>query len=73
MGMVTFRIPNELRQEMSHVKINWSAYVRQAISEVVDSQRKQRLIQALHLAVSPKNRAPSGTAAGLIRTIRAHG
>lgn len=73
MSMVTFRIPDELRQEMGRVKINWSAYVRQAISEVVESQRKQRLIRAFHLAVSPKTRPPSGTAAAIIRAIRAYG
>jgi hypothetical protein len=74
MGMVTFRIPQELRKEMDHIKINWSAYIRQSISAVVDSQKKQRFIHTFHRLRVPPHRPPTpGTAAAIIRQMREHG
>ena len=74
MGMVTFRIPDALRQEMAHTNINWSAYIRQTISEVIASQKKQRFIQSFHrLTGLHARRSKAGTAAALIRQMREHG
>ena len=74
MSMVAFRIPDELRKEMAQIKINWSAYIRQSISEIVASQKKQQFIHTFHRLTGPHKRQPkSGTAAGLIRQMRAHG
>ena len=73
MSMVTFRIPDELRKEMAHIKINWSAYIRQSISEIVASQRKQAFIQRCHRLTGPQKRQPKvGSAAALIRQTREH-
>ena len=73
MSMVAFRIPDELRKEMAQIKINWSAYIRQSISEIVASKKKQQFIDTFHRLTGPQKRQPKvGTAAALIRQTREH-
>ena len=71
MSMVTFRIPDIIRKRMAKVKINWSEYIRHAISEALESDTKRVLIRKV-LALRSQAHAPRGTAARIIRTIRDH-
>ena len=71
MSVMTFRIPDALRKRMAKVHINWSEYVRQAISDALESDTKKALMRKV-IALRSKARASRGTAAGIIRAIRNH-
>ena len=48
MTTVAFRIPDDMKKQMDHAKINWSDYVRHAIGEALHSQKKRDLMRKLH-------------------------
>jgi len=71
MGMMTLRIPNEMRKEMAQIKINWSDYLRRSITEALESEHKRQMIQRVHQLLKNKKRLlPAGTASQLIRSMR---
>lgn len=71
MAIVTLRIPDDVRKRMAKVKINWSEQLRQAISEVLESDTKSSLLRKV-VALRSQAHASRGTAARILRTIRDH-
>ena len=71
MSVITLRVPDLLRQRMARVKINWSEYIREAISEALESDTKRALIRKVQQLRSGET-APAGTATSIIRAIRDH-
>ena len=71
MSVVTFRIPDAIRKRMAKVKINWSEYIRHAISDVLESDTKKGLLRKA-LLLRSHSHPPRGTATRIIRTIRDH-
>ena len=71
MSIVTFRISDTLKRQMARVRINWSAYVRQAISDALESDEKKSLIRRARSART-RSRIPGGPAARIIRSVREH-
>ena len=72
MTTVAFRIPEELKHQMSKVKINWSEYVRSSIQEAISSEKKRQWFAQLKQRIG-KRKSPSGTAARIIRLLRDNG
>lgn len=72
MTTVAFRIPDEMKKQMDHAKINWSDYVRHAIGEVLHSQKKRDLMQKLHGLSQNQPRVKAGTAVKILRHMRDH-
>lgn len=73
MSMLAIRISTALKKEMNRTKINWSEYLRQSISEALDSERKKRFFQKVHGLGVRRAKTSRGTAAFLIRHMRDHG
>ena len=71
MSVITFRIPDILKKRMNGVKINWSEYIRHAISDVLESDTKKTFLQKIQTLRS-QTHAPRGTAARIIREMRDH-
>ena len=71
MSVITFRIPDILKKRMTGVKINWSEYIRHAISDVLESDTKKTLLQKIQ-ALRSQAHAPRGTAVRIIREMRDH-
>ena len=71
MSIMTFRIPDAIKKRMARVHINWSEYVRHAISEALESDTKKTLIRKV-MALRSKTHASRGTATSIIRTNRDH-
>ena len=69
MSVITLRVPDLLRKRMARVKINWSEYIREAISEALESDVKRTLIRRVRQIRSGET-TPAGTAASIIRAIR---
>lgn len=38
-NVITVKVPSELKKKMKQVKVNWSAYIRNAIQQKIDEQR----------------------------------
>jgi hypothetical protein len=72
MGMLAVRISGELKNQMGRVPINWSEYLRKSIEEVLASKKKHELIRRLQKLQDSVSRPRAGTAARIIRKIRAH-
>jgi len=72
MSLIALRVPNEMKKEMAHVKINWSEYLRQSIQEALESEKKRGLIQKMQHMLVGEKRTPRGTAARLVRKMRDH-
>ena len=71
MSIVTFRVPDDIRKRMARVKINWSAYIRHAISDALESNTKSVLLRKV-LTLRSTARASRGSSARIIRAIRDH-
>ena len=71
MSVVTFRVPDLIRKRMAKVKINWSEYIRHAISDALESNTKSVLLRKV-MALRSQTRASRGTSARIIRAIRDH-
>ena len=72
MTTVAFRIPDEMKQQMDRVDINWSDYVRHAISEALHSEEKRDLLRKLQGYPRGSGKVPAGTAVSILRGIREH-
>ena len=71
MGMVAFRIPNEMKEQMDRADINWSDYIRRAINEALQSKQKRELIRKIH-AVTGVKKAKAGSSVKILRKLREH-
>ncbi len=69
MSVITFRVPDSLRKRMMKVKINWSDYVRRAISEALDSDTKKDLLKKVH-QMNKGRSVPKGFSEQLVRHMR---
>ena len=72
MTTVAFRIPEELKHQMSRVKINWSEYVRGSIQEALASERKRQWFAHMKQRIG-KLKSPLGTADHIVRSLRDNG
>ena len=69
MSVVTFRVPDAIRKRMAKVKINWSEYIRHAISDALESNTKSILLRKV-LTLRSQTGASRGTSTRIIRAIR---
>lgn len=72
MSMYAIRIPEPLRKEMNHIKINWSDYLRNSITEAIEAEKKRTLIGRIHLLNKKSPPVKSGTSLSIIHSIRRH-
>jgi hypothetical protein len=73
MASMAIRIPNDMKKEMARLKINWSHYLRQSISEAIESEKKRAIIGRIHKYLKNAPLVKSGTSARIIRHLRDHG
>ncbi|GEM_PF-4916113 len=45
MKNVTFRVPEETKQEMKELSLNWSEYLRESVREALDQEWKREIHQ----------------------------
>jgi post-segregation antitoxin (ccd killing protein) len=70
MGHFAIRTPNELRERMRAVRLNWSEVVRDAIEARLAQAERQRLLEQWQAAARAKPPVAAGTAVRGIRNER---
>ena len=69
MKNVTFRVPEEIKQKMEELSVNWSEYLRESVQEALDREQKQKI----HQKLGKYEESGESTAIEIIREIRDNG
>ena len=69
MKNVTFRVPEEIKQKMEELSVNWSEYLRESVQEALDRKQKQKI----HQKLEKLEEYGESTASEIIREIRDNG
>jgi len=71
LGTVTVKVNEELKKKMSHVKINWSEYIREAIRRRIELEERKRAAEKLLEDIKArKHVVPNGFINKTIREMR---
>ncbi|MEM1985337.1 MAG: hypothetical protein QXG36_08990 [Nitrososphaeria archaeon] len=47
MAIITVRVSEEIRKKMREININWSEFIRKAIEEKIDEEKRKNLAKAV--------------------------
>jgi predicted transcriptional regulator len=71
MASFSVRVDDELKEEMAELRINWSEFIREAIRQRVELERRKRMAEKLLVDLeSGGPRAPRGFINETIRKMR---
>ena len=70
MGVVSFRIPHELKRKMKEVDINWSEEIRKFIEAKVREYRKKKALEEIDIMLANLPKIEKGTARKYVREDR---
>jgi predicted DNA-binding protein len=70
MDVISFRIPNELKERMKEVDLNWSEEVRQFLEAKVREHQRTRALEEIDQLLEDVPRTEQGTAAKYVREDR---
>jgi len=70
MTVISVRIPEKTKKEMKKAKINWSEYIREAIEEKIEEERKKQLFSSVDEILKDVPPAPKGFASKSVRKDR---
>ncbi|OGR84967.1 MAG: hypothetical protein A2901_06925 [Elusimicrobia bacterium RIFCSPLOWO2_01_FULL_54_10] len=73
MKMFAIRIPEEMKRQMSRIKINWAEFLRGSITEALQSDKKRSMILKFRHLTEHSKPTGAGTAAGILRQMRDRG
>ena len=40
-SVITVKVPDQLKEKMKQVKVNWSEYIRECVQKKIDEQKKK--------------------------------
>jgi hypothetical protein len=70
MEVISFRIPEELKQRLKEVDLNWSEEVRQFIEARVREYKREKALKEIDALLKDMPRLESGTASRYVREDR---
>jgi len=47
MAVITVRVDNETRRMMKEIKINWSEFIRKAITRKIEEEKRKNIAKAV--------------------------
>ncbi|MGM0381159.1 MAG: hypothetical protein ACQEP7_04165 [bacterium] len=69
MKNVTFRVPEETKEKMEELSVNWSEYLRDSVEKALDREQKREI----HQKLKKYEETDKTTAPEIIREIRDNG
>jgi len=70
MEVISFRIPEELKQRLKEVDLNWSEEVRRFIEERVREYKREKALKEIDALLKDVPRPERGTASRYVREDR---
>jgi|GEM_PF-180832 len=68
--VISIRIPEKIKQEMDQVNINWNEYIRDAIVQKVNEERRKEAFSSVKEILKDTVQAQEGFAAKSVREDR---